>query len=111
MEKGNEQIHDERLQEQIAKAQATAPREEELEIALNEEAELNNLFLQGKINGEELKKTVRAKEPTEQLMPSASQEKRERLLACSENESASVARSAPQWSADGDAASDLAGRV
>lgn len=60
MEKGNEQIHDERLQEQIAKAQATAPREEELEKALNEEAELNNLFLQGKINGEELKKKLKA---------------------------------------------------
>jgi hypothetical protein len=60
MEKGNEQIHDERLQEQITKAQATAPREEELEKALDEEAELNNLFLQGKINGEELKKKLKA---------------------------------------------------
>ena len=56
MEKGNEQIHNERLKEQIAKAQATAPTEEELEKVLNEEAELNNLFLQGKINREELKK-------------------------------------------------------
>ena len=60
MEKGNEQIHNERLKEQIAKAQATAPTEEELEKVLNEEAELNNLFLQGKINREELKKELRA---------------------------------------------------
>ena len=59
MEKGNEQIHDERLKEQIAKAQATAPTEEELEKALNEEAQLNNLFLQGKITGEELKRKLR----------------------------------------------------
>src|SRR6266550_5702882 len=60
MEKGNEQIQDERLQEQIAKAQATAPTQEELGKVLNEEAELNSLFLQGKINGEELRKKLRA---------------------------------------------------
>lgn len=60
MEKGNEQIHDERLKEQIAKAQVTAPPKEELKKVLDEEAELNNLFLQGKINGEELKKKLRA---------------------------------------------------
>src|SRR6266516_6919538 len=60
MEKGNEQIQDERLKEQIAKAQATAPTQEELGKVLNEEAELNSLFLQGKITGEELKKNLRA---------------------------------------------------
>jgi hypothetical protein len=59
METGNEQIQDERLKEQIAKAQATALTEEELEKVLNEEAELTNLFLQGKINKEELKKKLR----------------------------------------------------
>ena len=60
MEKGNKQIQDERFKEQIAKAQATALPKEELEKVLKEEAELSNLFLQGKINGEELKKTLRA---------------------------------------------------
>ncbi len=64
MEKGNEHIQDERfderLKEQIAKAQATALPGEELEKALKEEAELSNLFLQGKINGEELKQKLRA---------------------------------------------------
>ena len=60
MEKGNEQIQDERLKEQIAKAQATAPTQEELGKVLNEEAELNSFFLQGKITGEELKKNLRA---------------------------------------------------
>jgi hypothetical protein len=59
VKKGNEQMCDERLKEQIAKAQSTAPTQEELGRALNEEAELNNLFLQGKINGEELKKKLR----------------------------------------------------
>ena len=60
MEKGNEQIHVESLKEQIAKAQATALTREELGKVLHEEAELHNLFLQGKINGEELKKNLRA---------------------------------------------------
>ena len=60
MEKGNKQIHDEHLKEQIAKAQATASPKEELAKVLHEEAELNNLFLQGKINGEELKKKLKA---------------------------------------------------
>jgi hypothetical protein len=60
MEKGNGQIQDERLKEEIAKAQATALPQEELEKVLKEEAELSNLFLQGKINGEELKNTLRA---------------------------------------------------
>lgn len=60
MEQGNEQMHVERLKEQIAKAQATALTKEELGKVLHEEAELHNLFLQGKINGEELKKNLRA---------------------------------------------------
>src|SRR5947209_574177 len=60
MEKGNEQIHDERLKEQIAKAGATAPTVEEVEKVLLEGAELSNLFLQGKISGKELKQKLRA---------------------------------------------------
>ena len=60
MEKGNEQIHDERLNERIAKALATAPTAEELKKTLNEEAELHKLFLLGKISGEELGKNLRA---------------------------------------------------
>jgi hypothetical protein len=60
MEKGNEQIHDERLKEQIAKAGATAPTVEEFEKVLLEGAELSNLFLQGKINGKELKQKLKA---------------------------------------------------
>ncbi len=59
MEKGNEQIHDECLKEQIAKAQATALTKEELAKVLNEEATLSNLFLQGKISGEDLKRKLR----------------------------------------------------
>ena len=55
MEKGNEQIHDERLKEQIAKAGAIAPTVEEFEKVLLEGAELSHLFLQGKLNGKELK--------------------------------------------------------
>ena len=60
MEKGNEQVHDERLKEQIAKARATALRGEEWNKVLSEEVELSNLFLQGKINGKELKQKLRA---------------------------------------------------
>ncbi len=60
MQKGNEHIQDEQLREQIAKARATAPTREELKKALHEEAELHNLFLQGKINREELKTNLRA---------------------------------------------------
>jgi hypothetical protein len=64
MEKGNEQIHeerlDERLKEQIAKAGATAPTVEEFEKVLLEGAELSNLFLQGKIDGKELKQKLKA---------------------------------------------------
>lgn len=56
MEQGNEQMQDDRLNEEIAKARATAPTVLELKAVLNEEAELHNLFLQGKISGEELKK-------------------------------------------------------
>jgi ABC-type bacteriocin/lantibiotic exporters, contain an N-terminal double-glycine peptidase domain len=55
MKRGNEHTQDERLdehlKEQIAKAQATALPKEEVEKVLLEEAELSNLFLQGKING------------------------------------------------------------
>jgi hypothetical protein len=58
MEKGNEQIQDERLNERIAKALATAPTAEELKKVLNEEAELHNLFLRGMINGKELKQKL-----------------------------------------------------
>jgi hypothetical protein len=54
----DERLHDERLKEQIAKAYATASTAEELEKVLHEEAELNNFFLQGKINGEELKQQL-----------------------------------------------------
>ncbi|HEX6483872.1 MAG TPA: hypothetical protein VF043_33915 [Ktedonobacteraceae bacterium] len=60
MEKGNEQMQVERLKEQIARAQATALPRGDLGKVLHAEAELNNLFLQGKINGEELKKNLRA---------------------------------------------------
>src|SRR6266853_1131504 len=60
MEKGNEQIQDERLNERIAKALATAPTAEELKKVLNEEAELHKLFLLGKISREELEKNLRA---------------------------------------------------
>ncbi len=60
MEKGNKQIQDERLNEQITKAQANALTKEEVEQVLIEEAELNNLFLQGNINREELKVKLRA---------------------------------------------------
>ena len=64
MEKGNEQIQDERLderlKEQIAKAGATTPTVEEFEKVLLEGAELSNLFLQGKINGKEVKQKLQA---------------------------------------------------
>ncbi len=60
MEKGNEQIQDDRLRAQIAKAQATALTKEELEKVLYEEAELTNLFLRGMINKEELKNKLKA---------------------------------------------------
>jgi hypothetical protein len=64
MEKGNEQIQDERLderlKEQIAKAGATALSVEEFEKVLLEGAELSNLFLQGKINGKEVQQKLRA---------------------------------------------------
>ena len=58
MEKGNKQIHDELLREQIAIARATAPTREELEKVLQEEADLHNLFLQGEISGKELKQKL-----------------------------------------------------
>ena len=60
MEQGNEHMQDDRLNEQIAKARATAPTALELKAVLNEEAELHKLFLQGKISGEELEKNLRA---------------------------------------------------
>lgn len=65
MEKGNEHIQDdrlldERLKEQIAKAQTTALPGEELEKVLFERAELSNLFLQGKINGKEVRQKLKA---------------------------------------------------
>ena len=60
MKRGNEHTQDERLKEQIAKAQATALPKEEVEKVLLEGAELSNLFLQGKINRKELKQKLRA---------------------------------------------------
>ena len=60
MEKGNEQIQDERLNEQIAKARATAPTVVELKKVLNEEAQLHYLFLHGKISRKELEMNLRA---------------------------------------------------
>lgn len=60
MEQGNEQIHDERLKEQIAKAGATALPVKEFEKVLLEGAEISNLFLQGKINGKEVKQKLQA---------------------------------------------------
>ncbi len=59
MESGNEHTQDERLKEQIAKAQATALPKEEVDKMLLAGAELSNLFLQGKISGKELKQRLR----------------------------------------------------
>jgi hypothetical protein len=59
MESGNEHTQDERLKEQIAKAQATALPKEDVDKMLLEGAELSNLFLQGKISGKELKQRLR----------------------------------------------------
>lgn len=56
----NEHIRDDRLKEQIAQAQMTALPKEDLDKVLKAEAELSSLFLQGKISGEELKKTLKA---------------------------------------------------
>ncbi len=60
MEQGDEHAQIEALKEQIAKARATALSKEELGKVLHKEAELNSLFLRGKISGEELKSTLKA---------------------------------------------------